>query len=268
MLPDGSYSKITQKLTGTTDSTVTADYTVETGFVLNETKSILSGVVSADNSLVLKTYIDRKAYTLTTVSDGISNSTTYLYGASVVEPATPAKDGYDFIGWDKEIPSTMPDEDITLTAKFTKTIYSCPDCPEKFDDIGEFNEHLAYEQAKKDIRVEIKNNPGSKTIKFGETLRLTAVTSASLPEGTKICWYVDGVKSGEGETFEIKFESGTKTIAVKITDESGNILKDTNGNEIADSQNVSVNSGIWQKIVSFFKNLFGMNRTVIQKIFR
>ena len=53
----------------------------------------------------------------------------------------------------------------------------------------------------------------------------------------------------------------------KAVDSDGNVLLDADGNEISDEQEVSVNSGIWQKIVSFFKNLFGMNRTVIQKIF-
>ena len=268
MTTDGTYSKVVQKLTGTTDSTVNLNYTVETGFMLNEDMSTLSGIVKADNSLVLKAYIDRKTYKLTTVADGVSIVTEYLYGATIAEPVTPVKDGYDFAGWDKEIPSDMPAEDITLTAKFTKKIYTCPYCPETFDDKSEYDAHVAYEQSKKNIRVSIKNNPSSKTINYGETLRLTAVCSAALPAGTKICWYVDGTKAHEGETFEIKFDSGTRTITVKITDGNNNPLRDSNGNEISDSQKVSVNSGIWQKIVSFFKNLFGMNRTVIQKIFR
>lgn len=268
MTTDGSYSKVTQKLTGATDSTVVADYTVDTGFVLNEEKSVLSGVVKADNSLILKAYIDRKSYKLITVSDGVATTTEYLFGASIVEPAAPVKEEYDFVGWDKDIPSTMPAEDITLTAQFTKTIYTCTDCNEKFEDKSEYNNHLAFEQSKKDIRVSIKNKVASRTINYGETLRLTAVTSATLPAGTKICWYVDGAKVYEGETFEISFESGTKTVTVKITESNDTPLKDSNGNEISDSQNVSVNSGIWQKIVSFFKNLFKVNRTIIQNIFR
>ena len=268
MKTDGTYSKVTQKLTGATDSTVNADYCVETGFVLNTEKSVLSGIVSADNSLVLKAYIDRKSYKLITVSEGVSTTTEYLFGAKIAEPATPVKDGFDFAGWDKEIPPTMPAEDITLTAKFTKKIYTCTDCLENFDDETVYNEHLAFEQSKKDIRVSIKNKVSSRTINYGETLRLTATTSATLPSGTKICWYVDGVKAHEGETFEISFESGTKTVTVKITESDDTPLKDSDGNEISDSQNVSINSGIWQKIVSFFKNLFSINRTVIQKILR
>ncbi len=267
MSTDGTYTKVTQTFTGATDSTVNAKYTVEEGFILNNEKSVLSGKVAADNSLVLTAYIDRLTYTLTTIVDGVSSSKEYIYGSIIAEPNTPSKAGYDFIGWDKEIPQTMPAEDLTITAKFEKSTYTCPDCLTKFDDEAKYNEHIAYEQAKKNIRVSIKNKPDTKTIKYGETLRLTAVTSAALPEGTKICWYVDGVKAAEGETFDISFNSGTKSVTVKITDSSDNALKDANGNEISDSQKVSVNSSFWQKIVSFFKNLFRMNRTVIQTLF-
>lgn len=267
MEPDGSYSQVVQVLNGATDSTVTAEYTVETGFAFNAEKSVISGTIKADNSLVLKAYIDRKTYTLTTVVDGVSTSTDYLYGSTIAELTEPVKAEHDFIGWDKEIPSTMPAEDLIFTAKFEKTVYKC-DCGEEFNDKASYNEHIAYEQAKKNIRISIKNNPGTATIKYGETLKLTAITSAALPAGTEIYWYVDGVKAEKGEFFNFSAESGTKTVSVKIVDSNGSVLKDTNENEISDSQQVKVDSSFWQKIVSFFKNLFGSNRTVVQAIFK
>ena len=115
--------------------------------------------------------------------------------------------------------------------------------------------------------VTIKNNTGSRTINYGETLRLTAVVN-NLPENTAICWYVDGVKRGEGETFDITFEDGTKAVSVKLVDKATDtVLENEYGTEIGDLENVSVNAGFFQKIISFFKNLFGMNRTVSQ-VFR
>ena len=329
---DGKYTLETGVFAGKTDTEAAAEYTVEKGFELNAGKSVLSGVISPDGSLVLKVYLDRVkyeitingetteclygqqineparpdapeghtqtgwadengdiiefpvvvgddipeeinpvfkklSYTVTWIVDEEKTEETYEYAASISTPADPVKDGYTFTGWTPAVPDSMPAYDMTFTAVFDKNTYTCSDCGDIFEDEAEYSEHLAYEQAKKAVRVSIKNNPSAATIKYGETFKLTAVSTANV-EGTKIFWYVDGEKQGEGESFSISFESGTKTVTVKIVDENGNPLKDENGNEISDEQTVSVNSGIWQKIVSFFKNLFRMNRTVVQSVFR
>ena len=228
---DGEYTFSATAHSGTTDETVTADYDIAEGFALNEEKSELSGIVAADGSLVLKVYIDRKTYKFTTDVDGVKTTTEYLYGEKVEKPATPVKTGFDFVGWTPDVPDTMPAKDVTVSASF-----NCA------------------------ASVSIKNNPGTKTIKYGEKLRLTA-EAVNLPEGAKLYWYVDGAKKGEGTTFEVSPTSGTVEVTVKIVDKNGNPYAEA---QTSDSQRVSVNSGFFQKIISFFKNLFGLNRTVIQ----
>ena len=110
--------------------------------------------------------------------------------------------------------------------------------------------------------VKIINSTGTKVINYGETLRMSA-QAANVPEGTVIAWYVDGVKRGEGATFDLSPESGA-VVTVKLIDLSGRIITHENGTEITASQTVNVKSGFFQKLISFFKNLFGISRLVIQ----
>ena len=59
-------------------------------------------------------------YTITFDSNGGSEIApiTQDYGTAIVSPADPTREGYTFIGWDMEIPTTMPAENITLKAKW------------------------------------------------------------------------------------------------------------------------------------------------------
>lgn len=59
-------------------------------------------------------------YTITFDTAGGSEITpiTQDYGTAITAPEAPTREGYTFMGWDKEIPTTMPAENITLKARW------------------------------------------------------------------------------------------------------------------------------------------------------
>ena len=62
-------------------------------------------------------------YTITFDTNGGSEIApiTQDYGTAITAPADPTREGYTFIGWDTEIPTTMPAENITLKARWKDT---------------------------------------------------------------------------------------------------------------------------------------------------
>ena len=64
-------------------------------------------------------------YTITFDTDGGSEIApiTQDYNSVVTPPANPTKVGHTFVGWDKEIPLTMPAENITIKALWTVNQY-------------------------------------------------------------------------------------------------------------------------------------------------
>ena len=113
---DGVYGEPTSDtLTGTTGSTATFVPETREGFTVDNEKSVLSGEIAADGSLVLKVFYSRNQYTLT--AEGVAH--TFYYGAAV-SVAEPVKEHYTFAGWEPELPETMPAHDVTVVAKWTE----------------------------------------------------------------------------------------------------------------------------------------------------
>ena len=77
-------------------------------------------VYTKNEALTLYPVWNTNKYTITFDTNGGSEIApiTQDYGTNITAPADPTREGYTFIGWDREIPTTMPAENITLKAKW------------------------------------------------------------------------------------------------------------------------------------------------------
>ena len=77
-------------------------------------------VYTKNEALTLYPVWNTNKYTITFDTAGGSEIApiTQDYGTAITAPADPTREGYTFIGWDMEIPTTMPAENITLKARW------------------------------------------------------------------------------------------------------------------------------------------------------
>ncbi|MEE1137186.1 MAG: InlB B-repeat-containing protein [Acutalibacteraceae bacterium] len=94
------------------------------GLTPNLEKSHLSDVVVADGSTVLTIYYDRDLYKVTWNVDGTVTTEDVYYGAEIIAPAEPKKDGFVFAGWTPEVPATMPESNLDFAATWAEDVYS------------------------------------------------------------------------------------------------------------------------------------------------
>ena len=107
-----------------TDVTAPADPTKEGYTFAGWDKEIPSTMPAEDMTITASWTVNQYTITFDTQGGSTIDPITQNYGTDVTAPANPTKEGYTFAGWDREIPTTMPAEDITITASWTINQYT------------------------------------------------------------------------------------------------------------------------------------------------
>ena len=115
---------------GKADITITQDYgtpiTAPTltreGYTFKGWDKEIPETMPADN-ITVKAQWEINQYTIAFDTNGGSEIVpiTQDYGTEITAPDNPTRKGYTFKGWDREIPKTMPAENITITARWKDT---------------------------------------------------------------------------------------------------------------------------------------------------
>lgn len=164
----------------------------------------------------------------------------------------PVREGYKFLGWGGSPYSSSAlfkagdlynyDMDAPLYAVWTAVTT---------DENGVVGEP----------RIWISNNPGTLTVDI-ETVVHFHVESENLPDGAYAVVFLNGKQKtfSRADTYSFGCTSaGTDVIEVKLCDAQGNIMLDSNGNEIKDRETIVIRGGFFRSIIAFFKKLFGRN---------
>ena len=104
-----------------TEITAPADPTRK-GYTFKGWDKEIPETMPAEN-MTVKAQWEINQYTITFDTNGGSEIApiTQDYGTEITAPDNPTRKGYTFKGWDKEIPKTMPAENITITARWRDT---------------------------------------------------------------------------------------------------------------------------------------------------
>ena len=105
--------------------------------------------------------------------------------------------------------------------------------------------------------------PSTTTISYGDAIILHANLAETLPAGWKIEWTASNDNfsysaSKDGTTCKISPDSkGDTTFTVSVVDSNGNVIS-------SDEQTMTSKAGFFDKIIAFFKKLFGLTKTIPQ----
>lgn len=117
-------SEVASQIRANTPADRPADPTKEgytfIGWYNGESEWNFADAVTEALTLTAKWQLNQYTITFDTAGGSEVAPITQDYGTTITAPANPAKTGYTFAGWDREIPTTMPAGDMTITARWTE----------------------------------------------------------------------------------------------------------------------------------------------------
>ncbi len=127
--------------------------------------------------------------------------------------------------------------------------------------IASFSEFLFVQEAEAPVITEpaiaIKGFMNSRSVAYKTTINFSAkVTDA--PSGAAVHWFVNGTDSGTGGTFTVSKATASYTVQAKLIGSGGKVLAES------ETESVSVNTGLFARIIAFFRNLFGSLPVITQ----
>ena len=87
-------------------------------------KAIPATMPAENMTIKAKWKVNQYTITFDTAGGSSIGHITQNYGTAITAPAAPTKTGYTFIGWDSELPATMPAENVTVTAQWRINSYT------------------------------------------------------------------------------------------------------------------------------------------------
>ena len=179
--------------------------------------------------------INQYTITFDTAGGSVVTPITQNYGTAITAPAAPTKTGYTFVGWNPEIPATMPAEDLTVTAQWRDIAVPTGEIKIAENDWKSFFNTITFDLFFKDtqtVTVTAADNSG-KAVKIEYLLSDKALTESELAGMTFTAYSAPFSINPDNEY----------VIYAKLTDTSGNVAY-INTNGIVLDATVPVISGI------------------------